>query len=360
MDRGLTQTEVSASRRRASVLDVGAAPTEPGRGRSGVIDAARLAAVIIVVVAHTTGHIFGNGSSWSFAGWLLAVVFHSAVPLLFIISGFLSGSRPDLGASEYIERRVGRLLNVFLFWSVVYLTLNGDPGSDRNRLFRLVLDGNTFFTLWFLWALIVATVVVSLIVRRYGRNWTAALAGATIVAYLCLLAGSGSLGSFGRSLQADEAYWLYASPLLWTGVYALGVVLGGGLRERMQRVGVWCLWAAVPAIVLDLAVRRAGVSFPMRATADTLAYGLAGSGLGLLTCSVRQPQALRLPRWMRDLPLGIYMVHPLILFMVMCRLLPTWDGHGWLSMGLGSVAAVLGSVALALGMSRIPLLRRYV
>jgi fucose 4-O-acetylase-like acetyltransferase len=148
------------------------------RGRNPGIDALRGIAVLLVVVGHSIQYANGayyrtNGLFYENIVFKLIYGFH--MPLFMIISGFLfSRSLPRRSAREVVAVRFRRLLVPILVWGTVSYVITtlvvhtSDTTSARAVIGDYVrcLNG-----LWFLWALLLSTILVAIIYSYMHNSW---------------------------------------------------------------------------------------------------------------------------------------------------------------------------------------------
>jgi surface polysaccharide O-acyltransferase-like enzyme len=332
-----------------------AVPAATG-GRSTAVDLGKLVAAACVVGLHAFGMTVASGNADPVARWLLDVGLRSAIPFFFIVSGFYHGSNPRRHERDWSTARLSRLLIVYAGWSAFYLALYGNPDPIRLRVLRIVLFGNTFFQLWFMWALIVCTSVVSLLIARGWSRACVILGSACAVVYVAGVALSGGLGALGAFIRSDAGHWWYVSPIYWLAFYSLGVSVGESPdARRWLRL---CLRVSTVTAVLFVGLGIAasalgrGLGAPATGALDALAYGATGTAAACAALSWPSRSLHTKVAWWTSLPLGIYVVHPFFLYSVVPAIV-----HGWRS--LGDLGAVAGwAIALALSCVTVVALRQ--
>lgn len=149
----------------------------PARTREAWVDAAKGAAIVLVVLFHAGGSVPGTttgGRAWEQVNVVLVSV---RMPLFFLVSGLFVG-RALLGpARRYLRRRVWPLVYLFLLWALLYagLDLVSAGAFGRPALDSLLLQG----TLWYLAGLAVH-LAVALALR--GVPPALQIAGAAVLA----------------------------------------------------------------------------------------------------------------------------------------------------------------------------------
>src|SRR5581483_7891153 len=89
------------------------------------IDVLRIISILAVIIIHTTTRTLEiNGADIIRVQWTLFLnqIFRFAVPLFFMISGFVLEVSYPFHASyfTYIKKRINRIFVPYLFWSAIY------------------------------------------------------------------------------------------------------------------------------------------------------------------------------------------------------------------------------------------------
>jgi probable poly-beta-1,6-N-acetyl-D-glucosamine export protein len=120
------------------------------------IDALRIFSILAVLIIHTTTRTIeathANLIDFPFTLFLNQAA-RFAVPLFFIISGFLLevNSEPKIKYWEYFKKRFGRVAVPYVFWSAVYYLFIYNQNHDN--FFKVILTGNASYQLYFIPAL---------------------------------------------------------------------------------------------------------------------------------------------------------------------------------------------------------------
>lgn len=303
-----------------------AAPTRPARLQSAVV--LRALATVFVVVIHTThwppqASLFDN----------LDTLSRFAVPAFMVLTGVLlsyqyGGSR--LRTGDFLRRRFSRSLVPWLAWAPVYIVFGWffttDPLHSVTGVVNFIIYGAGH--LWFL-LLIPQMYLVYLVWPRRNLWWWAAAAMALQTA-LCIyrLYGPMPVGAVG------QFFLWHGFQLLpfWIGYFAVGVaagrsLVGRGEPSRVSRLPL--LGAAVVVAVsgwLMIALTYGDAphgSFQVGTGAFLLPqeplYVLAIAtlvwlgGRRLITVGGPATAALTL---LSDNSLGIYILHPMLVFAI--------------------------------------------
>ena len=135
-----------------------------------MFDAARLLAAYSIVWLHTPR---SEGlAHWSLLG-RFAVPFFSAAAVFFVVDGLRRN--PDRSLREYTANRLRRIYVPFLAWSAIYLVfkwIKEIAAPEQANVFPGIeaLWTGTFFHLWFMPFVLVATLATFVVARRIIGN----------------------------------------------------------------------------------------------------------------------------------------------------------------------------------------------
>ncbi|MBD1395362.1 acyltransferase [Mucilaginibacter glaciei] len=142
----------------------------------------RLIAMFAVVVLHTASPLLMNYKGVSPGEWMVADVYNAitrfAVPVFVMITGALLLNR-EYELSDFLKKRVGRLLIPFLFWSLVYIVyqwyeeiiyFNGDAWENIKLVLHQLKTG-TSYHLWYVYLLFGLYLIIP-ILSKFVRNAT--------------------------------------------------------------------------------------------------------------------------------------------------------------------------------------------
>ncbi|WP_425091786.1 acyltransferase family protein [Tropicimonas sp. S265A] len=136
------------------------------RQRLDWLDMAKGLAIFLVVVGHTnrglmSAGILGSDGPWA---WIDSAIYSFHMPFFFALSGYVVGYAPGSGSiGQQIATRVWRLAVPMVIWTYMFLILKASAGQATNtpvaweEVARLPLP--PVLHMWFLWALIVLSVV---------------------------------------------------------------------------------------------------------------------------------------------------------------------------------------------------------
>jgi probable poly-beta-1,6-N-acetyl-D-glucosamine export protein len=140
--------------------------------RDTVIDALRTAAILAVILIHTSSRtiesVYMNLPQVSW-GLFLNQVSRFAVPLFFLISGFvleLSHS-DDIGYLSYLKKRISKIVLPYVFWSFVYYYFVYTRHSMG--FLTTLIGGNSSYQLYFIPPLMLLYLIYPLF--HMGYRW---------------------------------------------------------------------------------------------------------------------------------------------------------------------------------------------
>lgn len=346
----------------------------------------RAVALLAVIAIHAQSHALGPASH------AVDMLARFSVPAFVLLAGVLLAYRytgKPLGV-PFMRRRFSRTLLPWLVWAPLYIVFTiyiGELGSDSTSILNwLALGGGH---LWFL-LLIPQLYLLLLVWPRRGR-WMLAVIAMVVQTALCLMRLYVVLPGWGSSLVLTYAVEIFP---FWIGYFAVSVALGDALQRPSRLRRVINVWRGPLAAVSALAAAGSGylllaVQYPGAPYAPTF---LSGTGsflnpvLPLFVFSVAALVALASPPLMQrarfvraaitevsETSLGVYIVHPMLLFFLATYVLKGWIAHGgaisWVAFGTLIVLTLAASllvvrvlsatpVAVTLGTPRQPLLGR--
>lgn len=148
------------------------------------IDIAKFISALLVICIHT-GPLLDISKDANFV--LVQILSRIAVPLFFIISGFLFFEKIDLRREwnddeniQVLKKYLLRLCKIYLVWTILYLPftywiMHSGDGISTEAILRYVRDfffTGSFYHLWFLPALMFAVGVVYIMVSKLSIKKT--------------------------------------------------------------------------------------------------------------------------------------------------------------------------------------------
>jgi surface polysaccharide O-acyltransferase-like enzyme len=235
-----------------------------------------------------------------------------AVPVFVVVSTYLYARKPTDATG--LGRRVGRLVRLLVFWSVLFQVYRYTgigaaklvPREPNELGLYLMSGGSTYY--YFFEVLAVVTVVTHAATRLPSRSVWALFAASTAVVGVVPLVHQ---QTHVRAL-AHHADPLNFVPFAFAGVGLARLTAAGADRTR-DRVGLACLALAAPAAVLDWTAYVDPVYFEINQFAIP-AYtrpSLVLLAVAVLVLAVRsRVPAGPVVRFMAVHSLGVYCLHP--------------------------------------------------
>ena len=188
----------------------------------------------IFVVAIHVHPVYGAGNE------VIRAVCRIAVPLFFITSGYLFFLKTSILGDEkerlkYLCKYIKRVLFLYLAWFIVLLPITVyTRGWLHMSFFQLVSDicyrfffGATFKGSWYLMALIVGTVIIFLISRKFN-NKVLLLIGIATYLVCCGFAGYGNLLGLNPLNDSADIFNSFPASIVW-------IVIGKYLAENRTK-----------------------------------------------------------------------------------------------------------------------------
>lgn len=143
-----------------------------------VIDIAKYVSALLVVCVHTFPFLEMNET---FNLYFIQIVCRLAVPFFFVVSAFFffrKWSDDSQQNRAYLTKYLKRLLKLYLIWTVIYLPYTiwdyGQVGFSFSNIFGYIRDlflNGSYYHLWFLPALMLATVLVCWMYSKKGLSF---------------------------------------------------------------------------------------------------------------------------------------------------------------------------------------------
>ena len=353
--------------------------SSPAQGYLPYLDVTRIAAVLGVVGVH----VLGGGVGAHEVGIVLVAVHMSlkaAVPIFFMMSGALSldPRAQRHGPRSFLVRRAKRIIPALVVWSAFYLVVirgavSGQPVSSVGELTILILTGETYTHLYFLFAIaglyLITPVLAPFLAEDEGRrSWLLGLAAAawTILVVSTSQAGGSELVPVIPVAASSLTFFL-----LYTCYYVLGRAVLVAPVPRSAAVAALLLSPVLVVVTTWIYLRSAGgldgdapvepwaaVLAPLYGSLPVVVYSVVLMASVSSLCR-RWRVSERTERILRTLgaaSFGIFLVHFAVL-VVLRALVPALQVYDAVPMAVTWVATVVISTGIALVGQRVPVLR---
>lgn len=276
--------------------------------RNNALDAAKLLACFFIIVVHVGnypefpqpfGELFRASSRW-------------ALPFFFLTSGYLMGS----SAHEDLGKKINKLVSI-LFWSsilyipILYRIVQGDVWRLISKVVSNdTIHGGTFFHLWFLNALILGVILTNYFIRNVSVKSTMFVSLAIMI--FCWY------GDLVKSLHYDIYIFyalrtLIAFSLVYLGYY---FAKSGVLKHVSNKLSMFVIFLGVGLMIGE--VYFVGVIFNADMIERQFPAFCVPVCIALLSLCVNTNMNDNIfSKLGRDYSLGVYILHPLILYVLM-------------------------------------------
>lgn len=176
------------------------------------LDLFRVIAAFLIVAFHIL--------PWQNASYDIALKW--TIPFFFIMSGFFDArhlTHRNINV-PWLRKRLSRLAIPYAFWTALRL-VDLEVISPASLLKQFLLCSPTS-TLWFLWTLIIVTLLVALLSKVLALRSIGAVSIVLALAYCFFCQRWESFGSVGLWLHSNPGYSLQA-PFLWMSAYVAGI-----------------------------------------------------------------------------------------------------------------------------------------
>lgn len=317
------------------------------------IDIARSMACFLVVLIHVAGIRFGEfGEGW-WASNAFDSVARCSVTVFFMISGALLLTRQEEITSFY-KKRVLRIFPPIFFWSVIYMLYFGVPGKSAIESLMLIFNGPVMTHLWYLYAIIGLTMFVPFLGMIY-RSCNQVEKRLFIGVWLVVSAIMPLAWDIVEIKTNPVQVYNLGSFTGFMGLFFLGAYLYEHKKQRSWIVlGLYAFGFAVFGLVIAMLTHHFSIE---RKVPIEVFYGYQSifvvlAAVCLFSFAVCLPALngwlAKLVRYISDCSLGIYCLHPLVLFVSM-KVFGGGIAVGWIPVALTTVCVFLvTSVAIKL------------
>jgi surface polysaccharide O-acyltransferase-like enzyme len=302
--------------------------------------------------------------------WWIADFYDAAtrwcVPVFIMISGALL-LKPHVlqPPTVFYRRRMGRILIPLMFWTTFYLGLRVCfEGISGPIVVRDVVRGHPYGHLWYLYVVVGLYWITPLLQPFVGRTSRRELVW-TVVPLLAAVSAHSLVSTFTAGQGKPTVFSLFVGyiPYYLCG-YLLSLVVVPPRWIKYLAAGVAAVWIGI-ALGTGLLFHR--IEFYL-SSHHSPAIILLSAGLFLLASGLFGSQRIgrahlwKVLRYLDSMSFGIYLSHPLFLFIVMRLGLPTPSmlRQPLLCIPAISLIIILASILLTSCLKAIPAVRRTV
>ncbi|PZQ47503.1 MAG: hypothetical protein DI556_16765 [Rhodovulum sulfidophilum] len=302
------------------------------------IEIARVASLVGVVTIHA--HVLGMFGAATAAGFLADELSRFAVPLFFMLSGYLWKPVVLELPVGFLLRLARRVLVPYFLWVAIYLAVDRSgllgPATHAGTLKQWVvtlLAGDPGYHLWFLPGLWLGSALALLLIRLAGVGWAFAATAALFVM-------ASFVGAYARRWGVDPPSFVYRNGVGFAAFFILAGYMARGRKPGMAPALAAMILGGAGQVAEGYALvgdYPAGHDF-------SLSTALYAIGVMAVVLSLPERRESRVGAWGGDV-FGAYLVHLLVL-MVYAAAIP--------ARGLAPAAlCVLISTAVSLILSRL-------
>ncbi|MFV8985358.1 acyltransferase [Serratia fonticola] len=332
------------------------------REHSG-ISLLRIIAAFLVVFIHVSPEVFSVMSNHWLGINVMASASRISVPLFFMISGYLAFNENKITKiTHFLKKKFSRILIPLIAWSIFYIFYD-ETEVDIKILLNLLTATPAHYHLWFFYTIIpmiLLTPFFSSVVRKIDYT----LFIYFIVIWLFL--------SLTPSLIQALIYFTNAEdPILKVGKAQLFIsmsgyfLLGGFLRKMKFNLNNWVLISAflisTTATIISTIIISNYLGSPSQAFfvyySPFIAIATVSIFLLFIKIDIQHSKATHLIKFISDLTLGVYLVHPIIIDYFKIQILNSTNALSLLGM---SFFIFIISLLITLIISKTPILKKTV
>ncbi len=330
------------------------------------IDFLRCIAAFAVVAIHVLGPLRELYGEVATVDWLAAMGINSAtrwaVPVFMMISGalLLSTNKPFV-CSNYLSRRLLKVLVPFIGWTVIYAAIGGFSAdgwemTKTNEILQKSTNEPVWYHLWFFYDFIPLYFVIPFL-QPLLKKMEPERVKLLLVAWGCL-----TLMHF---LKVES--FLRENLILYSGYLLLGWYLFN--RDNRPQLKLWVI-AGISTLIINFFGSWLAAEVNGKYSSYYMGYkSLNTVIIGGMLFVVAQSYADKIQGSLRALikeiskySLGIYLLHPIILIPIreMSNGVYDWFYSYWLAIPIITVITLFVSLLLVMLLAKLPVVNRLV
>jgi uncharacterized membrane protein YcfT len=267
------------------------------------LDFARGVSIVLVVLFHASIQMEDRGLTSSIY-WVVNDFFSPIrMPVFFLISGVLSEKYFRLDATSKLLWRIFTLTYIYILWSLVNASVTGELSFNLAQITRYVFTLNPTLDLWFIWAIVVYSIIAKIAVRTNFNNFLA-------IAFIISLVSYSELFVFENYIYNNVVRFL---PFFLFGVYKQRIVIESALAITLP-----ILLASVLLFIFGFLLLWNNLLPDLLAHSARLGMAILGVivGLGCSIWACRFDTLKVLPIFVGRRTLEIYVAHPPIIYLL--------------------------------------------
>jgi len=324
------------------------------------IDTLRTVATISVVFLHVSAHYLPKFGTIPTQFWFLANMIDGStrfcVPIFFMLSGTLLLSK-DYTLSDFLTKRLSRIIPPFLFWSISYIIYKlwvlSNTGEVIDWIYALKFTGNKLLTgsmyhLWFVYTILGLYLFVPII-----RKWIKVASQKEIIFFLTIWIVSMLFQYIVFKAYKPPIELRYFSGYL--GYMVLGYFLFNTnhpyLNKRSLAIGLVLIGHLVTVLGTYFLSEKAGHFQNQFYIYLTINVFLSATGIFLFfkNFSIKNNLILRLIHFISKHSYGIYLIHILVLIFMSNMGLNMRLAHPIINIPLSAIIClILSSITISL------------
>jgi surface polysaccharide O-acyltransferase-like enzyme len=280
-------------------------PTIQSRNQS--VDTFRLLAALGIVILHVE---YPNVPSEIAIG--LRLISRWAIPFFFIFSGYFLAANNTKAERLNVQPAIERLIWIFLIWSLIYAFVVVDQHDVSTSIKRIASPNFIFFGnfvhLWFIPSLIYGHLFVAFCINFNLKSFLPILSVIAIV--IALFSGAYAVVELRIPFDFDVARNWLSIPFLYAGFL-------------LYKKGYPSWWVSLLLIVFGAGLQIAEAKylhdqFGFSPYEHQFLIGTIPFAIGMAGLALSDLKFLKYPlfsSWGREYSLGIYLIHPLLVFL---------------------------------------------
>lgn len=278
--------------------------------RNNTLDAVRLLASFFIIVVHSGGfHELAPGHADMFQAssrW--------AVPFFFLVSGYFMGTVKLIDMSEKINKLFSILIySSIIYIPIVYLQNSSDVPKMIYQIFSFsTLRSGMYFHLWFIPSLMLGIITTNYFIKNLSTKKALFISFVIVLGYwICDIAQS-----FGLLMNRNEPFYFFRTLISIPLVYVGYLLSFNKISFETKRGYLWLmLFVSFLLTVVEVPVVKL-LPYESIAPRQFPLFSIVTAVVILSLCLSYKTKETVLARAGRWYSLGIYLIHPLVLYFI--------------------------------------------